>query len=62
VHMGICGDRCAEKYGFTREAQDNFAVSSFKRAIEDARAGGFADEIEPVPVKEGKTMADVKED
>ena len=62
VHMGICGDRCAEKYGFTREAQDNFAVSSFKRAIEAARTGGFADEIEPVSVKDGKTMTDVKED
>src|SRR5512133_3229145 len=25
VHMGICGDRCAEKYSFSREQQDNFA-------------------------------------
>jgi acetyl-CoA C-acetyltransferase len=62
VHMGTCGDRCAEKYGFTREAQDNFAVSSFQRAIQAARSGGFADEIEPVRVKDGKTMADVNED
>src|SRR5437588_5030704 len=34
VHMGICGDRCAEKFSFTREQQDEFAVTSFKRAIE----------------------------
>ncbi len=62
VHMGTCGDRCAEKYGFTREAQDNFAVSSFQRAIQAAKTGGFADEIVPVQVKNGKTMVDVNED
>src|SRR5438093_3816820 len=33
IHMGTCGDRCAEKYGFTRQAQDDYAVASFKRAI-----------------------------
>ena len=36
THMGTCGDRCAEKYGLTREQQDEFAVASFKRAIEAA--------------------------
>src|SRR5437667_1397442 len=30
VHMGICGDRCAEKYKFTRQQQEDFAVASFK--------------------------------
>src|SRR5437667_10639897 len=30
VHMGLCGDRCAEKYGFSRLEQDEFAVTSFK--------------------------------
>ena len=38
IHMGMCGDRCAEKYGFTREQQDDFAVTSFKRAIAGRRA------------------------
>ena len=33
VHMGTFGDRCAEKYGFTREAQDNFAMARSKRLI-----------------------------
>jgi acetyl-CoA C-acetyltransferase len=28
MHMGVCGDMVAEKYGFTREAQDEFASSS----------------------------------
>src|SRR5262249_3214377 len=48
VHMGICGDRCAEKYGLSREQQDEFAVSSFKRALEAAKKGYFSQEIEPV--------------
>ena len=62
VHMGICGDRCAEKYGFTREQQDEFAVTSFKRALEAAKKGSFAREIEPIPVKAGKEMVTVSED
>lgn len=62
VHMGICGDRCAEKFGFTREQQDEFAIASFKRAIEAAQNGIFAKEIEPVPVKQGKETVSVKED
>src|SRR5581483_2595560 len=33
VHMGICGDQCAEKFGFSREAQDEYAIRSFKRAL-----------------------------
>src|SRR4029077_3774795 len=53
IHMGLCGDRCAEKYGFTREKQDEFAVTSFKRAVEAMKKGLFAPEIEPVQVKAG---------
>jgi acetyl-CoA C-acetyltransferase len=62
VHMGICGDRCAEKYGFTREQQDEFAVTSFKRAIEANKKGVFAREIEPISVKAGKETITVSED
>jgi acetyl-CoA C-acetyltransferase len=62
VHMGLCGDRCAEKYGFTREQQDEFAVASFKRAIEASKKGLFAVEIEGVPVKAGKEIITVLED
>src|ERR1041385_5822969 len=46
THMGTCGDRCAEKYGLSREEQDEFAVASFKRAIEASNKGLFASEIE----------------
>ena len=33
-HMGVYGDRCAQRYGFTREDQDDFAVRSYTRAQE----------------------------
>ncbi|SPE60762.1 acetyl-CoA acetyltransferase [Verrucomicrobia bacterium] len=62
VHMGTCGDRCAEKFGFTRQQEDDFAVASFGRAIEAAAKGVFAQEIEPVPVKAGRETIIVAED
>jgi len=62
MHMGMCGDRCAEKYGFTREQQDDFAVASFQRAIAAAREKRFAAEIEPIQVKVGRESITVAED
>jgi acetyl-CoA C-acetyltransferase len=62
VHMGICGDRCAEKYHFSRQQQDDFAVASFKRAVEATSKGAFAKEIEPVQVKAGCETVTVAED
>jgi acetyl-CoA C-acetyltransferase len=62
VHMGICGDRTAEKYGFTREQQDDFAVTSFTRAVAAQRNGAFTDEIQPIPVRAGKETVLVAED
>ena len=62
LHMGMCGDRCAEKYGFTREQQDDYAVTSFKRAIAAAGEKRFADEIEPVQVNKGRETITVAED
>lgn len=62
VHMGLCGDRCAERYGFTREQQDDFAVASFKRAIAATAEKRFAEEIEPIQVKAGRETVTVAED
>ena len=62
VHMGICGDRCAEKYGFNREQQDDYAVASFTRAINAIKKGAFAAEIQSVPVRVGKETVVVAED
>jgi acetyl-CoA C-acetyltransferase len=62
VHMGTCGDRTAEKYGLTRQQQDDFAVASFQRAIAATGSGAFAQEIAPVAVKAGKETVIVSED
>jgi acetyl-CoA C-acetyltransferase len=50
MHMGNCGDMVAEKYGFTREAQDEFAATSYKRAKSAQDSGKFKEEIVPVEV------------
>ena len=62
VHMGTCGDRCAEKYSFTRQQQDDYAVSSFNRALEATRKGCFEKEIEPVTVKSGRETVVINQD
>jgi acetyl-CoA C-acetyltransferase len=49
--MGTFGEDCAAKYGFTREQQDNFAITSVQRAQAATRSGAFASEIVPVTVK-----------
>ena len=62
VHMGICGDRTADKCAFTREMQDDFAIASYKRALTAQKAGAFADEIVPVDAPAGKATQRVTED
>ncbi len=62
VHMGTFGDTCARKYEFTRQEQDDFAVASFKRAIEAQTKGLFKDEIVPIEAPSGKTKVTVSED
>nr|WP_319565379.1 acetyl-CoA C-acyltransferase [uncultured Rhodoferax sp.] len=49
--MGTFGEDCAAKYGFTREQQDNFAITSTQRAVAATKSGAFAAEITPVVVK-----------
>ena len=48
--MGLCAEKCAEKYSFSREDQDKFAVSSYKRSTEAWNKGYFDNEIVPVEV------------
>ena len=49
--MGTFGEQCAEKYHFTREAQDAFAIASVQRAKAATESGAFKAEITPVTVK-----------
>jgi acetyl-CoA C-acetyltransferase len=62
MHMGNCGDLVAEKYGFTREAQDAFASESYRRAQAAQKEGRFKEEIIPVAVKDRKGETLVEED
>jgi acetyl-CoA C-acetyltransferase len=59
VHMGICGEKCAAEYKFSREAQDEFSRESFRRALAAQKEGMFDAEIEPVlvPQKKGDPTA-----
>ncbi|HVY48668.1 MAG TPA: acetyl-CoA C-acyltransferase [Minicystis sp.] len=62
VHMGNCGELCAKEYKFTREAQDDYAKESFRRALAAQREGLFAAEIEPVAVPQKKGDALIVKD
>ena len=52
--MGSFAEMCADKYEFTRESQDEFAITSLKRAQEATNSGAFAAEITPVTIKFAK--------
>lgn len=54
VPMGNCAELCATKYNITREDQDNFAITSYKRAAAAWEAGKFNDEIVGVLVPQRK--------
>tara|TARA_Y100000385_G_scaffold252250_1_gene275579 strand:- start:516 stop:1694 length:1179 start_codon:yes stop_codon:yes gene_type:complete len=54
IHMGNCAEKCAEKYTFTREEQDAYAIESFKRANAAQQEGRFTAEITPVEIKDRK--------
>ncbi|WP_207885512.1 acetyl-CoA C-acyltransferase [Pseudomonas sp. 30_B] len=60
--MGTFAEDCAEKYGFTREQQDDYAIASLTRAQKAMSEGRFADEIVPVTVKAGKETREVSQD
>jgi acetyl-CoA C-acetyltransferase len=53
-HMGITAEKVAEKYGITREMQDEFAYNSQVKAIKADDEGRFVDEIVPVVIKNKK--------
>lgn len=54
VPMGNCAELCAKEYNFSREDQDNFAITSYKRAAAAWEAGKFTDEIVGVSVPQKK--------
>jgi len=62
VHMGICGDRCAEKYRFLARAAGRVRNRQLQTRSGATAKGIFAREIEPVQVKAGKETVTVAED
>jgi len=60
--MGSFAEDCAEKYGFTREEQDKFAIASLERAQAANKNGWFAWEITPLAIKAGKNERFMEQD
>ena len=60
--MGSFAEDCAQKYSFSRTAQDEFAISSLKRAQSANKDGSFAWEITPIAVKAGKDEKFIEND
>ena len=54
VHMGITAENVAKRYQVTRQAQDELAVTSHKRAAKAIEEGRFKDQIVPVEIKTRK--------
>lgn len=53
-HMGSAAELCATECQISREAQDHFAIESYKKAQAAQRSGKFADEIVAIEVKDRK--------
>ncbi len=60
--MGVFAEATAEKYGFTREAQDAYSIESVTRAQAAQQSGAFADEIVPVKVATRKGEVEIATD
>src|SRR2546423_1393845 len=53
-HMGLTGENVAEKYGITREEQDEFAVNSHRKAVSAQKECRFKSQIVPVEIPSKK--------
>ncbi len=62
--MGVCADATAAKYGISREAQDEFAINSYKKAAATTESGIFKQEITPVfvPQRKGEPLEVVEDE
>ncbi|MBC7954135.1 MAG: acetyl-CoA C-acyltransferase [Rhodospirillaceae bacterium] len=56
--MGTFAEDCAQSYGFTREQQDEWAITSLTRAQKAISDGSFKAEITPVTIKKGVVETD----
>lgn len=54
IHMGNAGELCASECKISREEQDEYAIMSYKRALEAQEKGWFSEEIVPIVVEDKK--------
>jgi acetyl-CoA C-acetyltransferase len=54
IHMGVTAENLAESHGISRDAQDEFALESHRRAQVAIDAGRFAGEVIPIEIKTRK--------
>ena len=57
THMGNCAELCAKEHEISREAQDDFAISSYERAATAWESGAFDEEVVPVSVPQRRGEA-----
>jgi acetyl-CoA C-acetyltransferase len=62
IHMGVTAENLAESHGISRDAQDEFALESHRRALAATEAGLFDEEIVPIEVKARKGTDEFKVD
>ena len=60
--MGFFAEQTVDKYQFTRDAQDDFAIESVSRALTASDSGAFAAEIVPVLVRSRRSETTVERD
>ena len=60
--MGVCSDHTAKEMSISREAQDQYAIESYKRSAAAWAAGKFNDEVVPVEIKGRKGDITIAED
>ena len=63
-HMGNAAEICSREFSFTREAQDAFAIDSYKKAQASTAAGHFKNEIADVVIegKKGNVTVNIDEE
>nr|WP_226558269.1 acetyl-CoA C-acyltransferase [Salipiger thiooxidans] len=61
--MGTFAEDCAQSYQFTREAQDQYAITSLERAQKAIADGSFASEITPITIRtrKGESLVEIDE-
>jgi acetyl-CoA C-acetyltransferase len=62
IHMGVTAENVADSHGISRDAQDEFALESHRRAQAALEAGLFDDEVVPIEVKARKGTVEFKVD